>query len=264
MTFSSKFVRQRGGPRGPPALSSRGVSVPTQSCPLWPFCRMALGCHPGCKSQVTWVRYSARMPIELRLLRCALALAEHGNFARAAEARHISQPSLSRNIQEIELRVGTQLFERTAGGAVPTDAGTIFLEHAREVVSRSQDLGREMDILRGLEKGELCIGACTYPDSNSAKRRLSDRWVHGWLLSSRSEGCLGGLDVRGRDLRGLEPKAERAVNSPPRPICRLKDANPLGRADLVHPIEQIEHAQADGHGQQSRDRHRALGARIDL
>jgi DNA-binding transcriptional LysR family regulator len=103
------------------------------------------------------------MPIELRLLRCALALAEHHNFVRAAEACYLSQPSLSRNIQEIERRVGTKLFERAAGGVLPTDAGKIFLEQAREVVVRSADLGREMNLLRGLEKGELRIGAGTYP-----------------------------------------------------------------------------------------------------
>jgi DNA-binding transcriptional LysR family regulator len=105
------------------------------------------------------------MPVELRLLRCALALAEHQNFVRAAQASQMSQPSLSRNIQQIELRVGTRLFERAAGGVVPTDAGIIFLEQAREVVARSQDLSREMDLLRGLDKGELGIGAGTYPSA---------------------------------------------------------------------------------------------------
>ncbi len=103
------------------------------------------------------------MAIELRLLRCALALAEHQKFVRAAEACYVSQPSLSRNIQEIERRVGTKLFERAAGGVFPTDAGKIFLEQAREVVARSADLSREMNLLRGLEKGELSIGAGTYP-----------------------------------------------------------------------------------------------------
>ncbi|MGO9946128.1 MAG: LysR family transcriptional regulator [Steroidobacteraceae bacterium] len=103
--------------------------------------------------------------IELRLLRCAIALAEHKNFVRAAQACGVSQPSLSRNIQDIERRVGTQLFERATGGVVPTDAGQIFLEQAREVVARSGDLTREMDLLRGLEKGELCVGAGTYPSA---------------------------------------------------------------------------------------------------
>jgi DNA-binding transcriptional LysR family regulator len=103
------------------------------------------------------------MAIHLKLLHCALALAEHKNFVRAAKASHISQPSLSRYIQEIERSVGTRLFEREAGGVIPTDAGKIFLEHAREVVARAADLEREMDLLRGLEKGELRIGAGTYP-----------------------------------------------------------------------------------------------------
>jgi DNA-binding transcriptional LysR family regulator len=112
------------------------------------------------------------MPIELRLLRCALALAEQKNFVRAAQALQMSQPSLSRNIQEIERRVGTQLFERAAGGVVPTDAGKIMLEQAREVVARSADLDREMDLLRGLEKGELSIGAGTYPSAMLVDRAV--------------------------------------------------------------------------------------------
>jgi DNA-binding transcriptional LysR family regulator len=117
------------------------------------------------------------MPIELRLLRCALALAEHRNFVRAAQACQVSQPSLSRSIQDIERRVGTSLFERTAAGVAPTEAGEIFLKQAREVVARSEDLGREMDLLRGLDKGDLRIGAGTYPSAmmvEAAIARLVD------------------------------------------------------------------------------------------
>jgi DNA-binding transcriptional LysR family regulator len=112
------------------------------------------------------------MAIELRLLRCALALAEHKNFARAAKAVNVSQPTLSRNIQEIERRIETQLFERGTGGVVPTDAGEIFLEHAGEVVARAADLNREMDLLRGLEKGELRIGAGTYQSAMMVDRAV--------------------------------------------------------------------------------------------
>jgi DNA-binding transcriptional LysR family regulator len=100
---------------------------------------------------------------ELRRLRSALALEDHRNFARAAEACQMSQPSLSRNIQAIERVIGTKLFDRAVGGVVPTPAGIIFLSQAREMVARSADLSREMDLLRGIEKGELAIGAGTYP-----------------------------------------------------------------------------------------------------
>ncbi len=105
------------------------------------------------------------MDFDLRLLRCALALAEYRNFARAAKAIHISQPALSRSIQELEQRAGTRLFDRTSLGVEPTAAGAVFLEHARDVMSRASDLGREMDLLKGLETGELRIGAGTYPSN---------------------------------------------------------------------------------------------------
>jgi DNA-binding transcriptional LysR family regulator len=113
------------------------------------------------------------MAIHVKLLQCALALAEHKNFRRAAQACHISQPSLSRYIQELERQVGTRLFEREVDGVTPTDAGRIFLEHAREVVSRSADLEREMELLRGLEKGELRIGAGTYPSAMIVDRAVA-------------------------------------------------------------------------------------------
>jgi len=112
------------------------------------------------------------MDFELRLLRAALALAEHRNFARAAKAVHVSQPALSRAIQELEQRAGTRLFDRTSQGAEPTDAGLVLLDHARDVMSRASDLGREMDLLKGLDKGELRIGAGTYPSHMYVDRAL--------------------------------------------------------------------------------------------
>ncbi len=102
------------------------------------------------------------MEFEIRLLRCALTLAEHRNFARAAAALHLSQPSLSRSIQGLEAQAGVQIFERGNRSVEVTDAGEIFLEHAREVMSHSADLTREMELLKGLAKGELQVGVGTY------------------------------------------------------------------------------------------------------
>lgn len=102
------------------------------------------------------------MDLELRLLECAIALAEHGNFARAAKAIHMSQPTLSRNIQELERRLGVELFSRTQRGVEPTTVGEVVLERGRDVVSRSQDLVREIDLFRGMEKGDLSLGTGIY------------------------------------------------------------------------------------------------------
>lgn len=52
------------------------------------------------------------MIIELRLIRHALALGKHGNFARAAEALHLTQPSLSRSIAALEQALDVPLFDR--------------------------------------------------------------------------------------------------------------------------------------------------------
>ena len=52
------------------------------------------------------------MNVELRRLRHLIALAEHGNFGRAAAACYITQPALSRSIQALEAQVGATLFDR--------------------------------------------------------------------------------------------------------------------------------------------------------
>lgn len=103
------------------------------------------------------------MIIDLRHLRHARALAEHGNFGRAASALRLSQPALSRSIAELERQVGARLFERNPTGIEPTDMGNLLLERAGELLARSEDLGREMELLQGRESGELRIGAGTYP-----------------------------------------------------------------------------------------------------
>src|SRR5664279_2814702 len=102
------------------------------------------------------------MDFEIRLLRYALTLAEYRNFARAAEALRISQPSLSRSIQSLEGMAGVHIFERNSRRVEITDAGDIFLEFAQQVMAHSSDLSREMELLRGLAKGELQIGVGTY------------------------------------------------------------------------------------------------------
>ena len=61
-----------------------------------------------------------------------IVLARTGKYSLAAEELYISQPSLTRHIQELELEAGTPLFNRTAKGVELNEAGRIFLEFAEQ------------------------------------------------------------------------------------------------------------------------------------
>src|SRR5262245_8422574 len=70
--------------------------------------------------------------MELRHLRYFVAVAEEGSLTNAAQRRlHTAQPSLSRQIRDLESEIGVKLLERKARGIALTPAGRVFLDHAR-------------------------------------------------------------------------------------------------------------------------------------
>src|SRR6202008_1556444 len=72
------------------------------------------------------------MAMELRHLRYFMAVAEEGSLTIAAERRlHTSQPSLSRQIRDLEFQVGAELLSRSVHGVELTASGKAFLDHAR-------------------------------------------------------------------------------------------------------------------------------------
>jgi LysR family hca operon transcriptional activator len=80
--------------------------------------------------------------MELRHLRFFVAVAEEGSFSNAAERRlHTAQPSLSRQIRDLELEVGVKLLERKARGIALTAAGRVFLDHVRFALMQIEAAG---------------------------------------------------------------------------------------------------------------------------
>ncbi|MEU3417871.1 transcriptional regulator CynR [Streptomyces murinus] len=95
------------------------------------------------------------MALELRHLRYLLAVAEHGNFTRAAEELHISQPTLSQQIKQLERTVGSQLLDRTGRTVRLTDAGEAYAHHARGALHQLAAAERAVHDVRDLTRGRL-------------------------------------------------------------------------------------------------------------
>lgn len=91
----------------------------------------------------------------LRHLRYLLAVADHGGFTRAAEALHVSQPTLSQQIRQLEETLGVDLFDRTSRSVKPTDAGQAYIECARRVLVELEAGKRALHDVKDLSRGSL-------------------------------------------------------------------------------------------------------------
>ena len=96
--------------------------------------------------------------MELHQLRYVVAVAETGNFTRAAERSHITQPSLSQQILNLESEVGHKLFHRLGRKAVLTEAGATFLERARRILFEVENATKELKDHPALDR-RITVGA---------------------------------------------------------------------------------------------------------
>jgi len=112
--------------------------------------------------------------ITLKQLTHAMALARHGNFHRAAKAENISQPALSRSIRALEAQLGVPLFDRQGAAVVPTLYGTALLQRAAQALNETEELLREIQLLKGLGAGNLEIAMGVYAAEMSASRAAGE------------------------------------------------------------------------------------------
>lgn len=96
--------------------------------------------------------------MELRVLRYFLAVARERSMTRAAVALHITQPTLSRQIMELEEELGTRLFERDKKPMRLTEAGMRFCQRAEEIVSLSERTVKEFAARQSDISGEIVLG----------------------------------------------------------------------------------------------------------
>src|ERR1043166_9744230 len=106
-------------------------------------------------------------------LRIFLECARLGNFSRAAEALHLSQPSISLHIRQLEDWCGTNLFQRRGRRVELTEAGRVLREHAQRVLV---DLDAARHVVReisGLGGGRLAVGGAGLPGTYLLPKALS-------------------------------------------------------------------------------------------
>jgi LysR family hydrogen peroxide-inducible transcriptional activator len=97
--------------------------------------------------------------MEMHQLRYVVAVARAGNFSRAAEQCHVSQPSLSQQIQKLEDELGERLFDRLKRETRLTSHGEAFLRHARHILEEAEAARREATEARDLLRGTVTLGA---------------------------------------------------------------------------------------------------------
>jgi LysR family transcriptional regulator, hca operon transcriptional activator len=151
--------------------------------------------------------------MELRHLRYFVAVAEEGSLTVAAERRlHTAQPSLSRQIRDLEYEVGTQLMVRSARGIELTAAGRVFLNHARLALAQVE-AGRE-GARRAADpaKPSFALGFLTGQEMNwlpEAMRILHDELPNMQVtISSQYSPDLADALMRGKlDVAFMRPEA---------------------------------------------------------
>ncbi|WP_137391526.1 LysR substrate-binding domain-containing protein [Rhodoligotrophos defluvii] len=191
--------------------------------------------------------------MELRHLKYFVAVAEELHFRRAAERLNVSQPPLSQQIRQLELELGTTLFERTNRRVVLTQAGRLFLREARAVIEQAE---RAAAVARRAERGELgelrigmfpsaplvpevaqAIRAyrAKFPGVDLVLNELESREQIGALMEERQDIAI----VRSIDAPILprEIVSRRVVDEPL--VVAMRRDNPLSRGEGPLPVASL-------------------------
>ena len=124
--------------------------------------------------------------MDLNWLDDLIALAEHRNFSRAAEARHVTQPAFSRRIQSLESWVGTLLVRRSPHSVALTAAGEYLLSRAADITRDLRQMRRGALKIAGREQAALTI---------AATHALSFTFFPAWVRAAAPLEALGTLNL---------------------------------------------------------------------
>jgi DNA-binding transcriptional LysR family regulator len=96
--------------------------------------------------------------MEVRVLRYFLTVAREGNITRAADFLHVTQPTLSRQLKDLEQELGKKLFIRSSHSVILTDEGMLLRNRAEEIVNMMDKLEAEFSSMEETIGGDVYIG----------------------------------------------------------------------------------------------------------
>lgn len=96
--------------------------------------------------------------MEIRVLRYFLEIAREGNMSRAAETLHVSQPTLSKQMKNLEQELGKKLFRRGSTSVSLTDEGMLLRKRAEDILEMVDKTADEFKALDNISGGEVHIG----------------------------------------------------------------------------------------------------------
>ncbi|GAA4336698.1 LysR substrate-binding domain-containing protein [Variovorax defluvii] len=99
--------------------------------------------------------------MELRQLRYFIGASEAGSLLKASATLHVAQPALSHQIAALESEIGAQLFDRSSRGISLTEAGKVFLAHAKVVLADLERARTAVQDFGSVPRGEVAIGLTT-------------------------------------------------------------------------------------------------------
>jgi LysR family transcriptional regulator of gallate degradation len=99
------------------------------------------------------------MAMHLRQIAHYIQTVEQGSIGKAARALNLTQPALSKSLQQLEHEMSAALLERSAQGVRTTVLGQSFYEHAKRIDTEFKNARYELEELRGVRKGSISVGA---------------------------------------------------------------------------------------------------------
>ena len=137
--------------------------------------------------------------MEIRVLRYFLAIAREGSITNAARFLHITQPTLSRQIQDLEEELGQKLFTRGSRNMTLTPEGMILRKRAEEIISMVDKTEAEFNSMENVVSGDIYIGggeteAIKLVAQIACELRASNPGIHYHLYSGNSGDVTERLD----------------------------------------------------------------------